>query len=817
MNKATDCIIDDFNTSWYKKWSKEMGYPPARHPKFWESAIIAESLKRGKFLKKGKRGIVFGAGSEQLVSVFANRKVFITATDQSPTSIEAKKWDNGQLSKNAESLFYKNIIDKEKFDNYVEYQHYDMNKYNPKYFNTYDFIWHNCVVGHIGSMKKSYAHLERSAKYLKDGGMLAFTTELNISSQDKTISENSDTIIWRLKDLLQMFERMSLMGMEASRFKLRLGDKPEDLRINYDNGAWMTRDEKLLNNPSYSEIKISFANYVITQIFLSFRKSGVKKAQRALKKHKKDFQNNLIVLNKFIRNNSDLQLYEKIYKSEDILKAKISPLTKKIIINAEPGAIIDVPLKYMNRSFLTFFGFGPHWPENHKPLVLGTSSPVNRISNLYHESWFSANRPAVNFLNLTANMQPKELNVNKEMVNRGEQFEYIVRLKAPSKAGTYSEKFNLIVESLGVLGEASEIEIVINVEDQAGKNRNRGIFISEFFKKSSINKVINTNTINNFLEYFKTLEKSEFRIRTNIDLYELEVLFVSYVKNCSHISKIKEQLLHDKFSEYRGKCTIKINYRYSLSHITPSIYFIVATPRSGNTAITEALSRSTSIPNTTSEMKLSNYYRAEGPLFVKNHIGYDKFINNIDRSINYKTVTIARHPFDVLLSAFRFSQKTPGCSAWLGGAVFPVPLMYKNKNPLSEEFRQWSLGKGAEQMLNITLSWVDHADEIVRYEDFIKDEVATVKKTLKKLNLYNQQDAIIANATKYVKNDFLVGFYNEHRWTSGYENWPKYFTPEISDELHRKYGYIFQALGYKYNYPQNYSLSSVIKNNDNWS
>lgn len=817
MIGPTDCIEKDFDAKWYKHWAKRLGYPAAKHPKFWESAIMIEALKERKMLKRNARSVVFGVGTEQLASLFADMDIYVTATDQDPASEDAKKWDNGQLAKDIKSLYYPDIVSIEKFNKYVTYKSYDMNKDERSFYDKFDFVWHNCVVGHIGSMEKSLKHLERSTNYIKDDGWLVFTTELNISSVEKTIDKDSDTIIWRLQDLERMFERLAKVGLRADRLKLRLGSNAADTRINYDNGAWMTRDYELLNNPDYSEIKIAFANYAITQIMLCFKKTTPAKAVKALKTHKKDFAKNQQKINDHIKINSDLEDYYISYEPAEITKAKIKPAEKAYRIKIEAGSCLEVDIEYINRSPYKVFGFGSHWPMNHHPLVLATSSPINRNSIFADTKWSSPNRPAITFTNLTALNEARGLNKSLEKAGRNDKLRFRLNLKAPNRVGNYTEKFCLVFEGAGAI-EHTEVEVQVKVvpEKITTKKKVRSLTPNEYLNLIGWpNSKYEASIRDDFLSWLAALaETDSFRIRTEINPDEIEVFIESFIVDNKLKFKNYDQLkknIQNTYAAYR----IKINDTDNNSAKGADILFVISTPRSGNTAITEALSLATGIPNTSGNIKSSNYSRAKRRMYIKTHISYEDFKTEYKARNEYKVITIVRNPLDSLLSAFRFSQKTAGCSVWLDGKVFPKPFIYKGIPPLSKEFEEWALSDGARAFLDVTYSWIDRANVVITYENFILDPQATIKKAIDDLNI-EVSISEVNSATTDVRDNFLVGYYNEHRWSASMNNWQKYIPKDMAEKIYKKHKKVFKKLGYELEYPYEITKAEIINNNKNW-
>lgn len=410
--------------------------------------MICEALDKHRCLRPGKKGLGFGVGTEQLISVFASMGASIVATDQAPDD-ESMAWDNGQLAHGKESLYYPKIIDRKSFDELVSFQHHDMNKYDPSFKDAFDFCWSNCVIGHVGSMKKSELYLKRHAKYLKYGGISVFTTELNISSHTKTVDRDSGTIIWRLSDLLRVFTEMLEEDMVADRLKLRLRRDKSDTYIYYDIdliGCDVTEFHKLPTNVFIT--KIPFNNYAITQIQVIFKKQRVSAPRKKLlsRLYQYDYKQNMKKLTRFMQSPGDITDYSVNYLSSDY---EIMPARKTVTISGKAGATAELKLKYINNSQECFFSYGFHTPLNVPPLVLATAGPVNRTSSLKTKTWFSPNRPSVTFKPMYKKADFPDHCHGYHRVFPGESFSYTFTIRLPKKPGTHTEKFCLVLEGFG--------------------------------------------------------------------------------------------------------------------------------------------------------------------------------------------------------------------------------------------------------------------------------------------------------------------------------------------------------------------------------
>jgi hypothetical protein len=442
---STDLIYDDFHSDFYAGWLKRLGMGSVYHAKVWEQVMIYSALKKSGKLSTGNKGLGFGVGLEPLVSIFASEGAHITATDQAPE--DGKDWDSdGQLAHGKDSLYYKNYVPKKLFDEHVEFQYHDMNTLEKSFINKYDFIWSNCVIGHLGSMKLSEKNLLRHARYIKYGGISVLTTEMTISSLTETVIDNSDTIIWRLSDLYRVFNDMLGVDMVANRLKLRLAKSPEDYTI--FSGGLKEANDIFLGKSKAFHSKLMFSNWAITQVQIIFKKRRVSKLEKSFYKalYAYDYALNKRKLKKYMAANGDIADYKLTYETTglDITASKLKPVTIKA------NAKTDITITYTNNSNKRIFSYGLNTPLHVPPVLLATANPINRTSMLYTKNWFSANRPAADFNHNSHRVLPKE------------KFKYKFTIKAPSKKGLYTEDFSLVLEGLGDIPK-SHVKLTLNV------------------------------------------------------------------------------------------------------------------------------------------------------------------------------------------------------------------------------------------------------------------------------------------------------------------------------------------------------------------
>jgi hypothetical protein len=183
--KSSRCRFKDWNQPFFHEWCTAMRSPMLLHRKQWEHVFIAEALRERGVLRPGARGLALVAGKELLPVVFAEMGCEITATD-------VRVWEPNPAHELCHSPFVPKIA--------VDIV--DMRSI-PATYRGFDFIWSACSMDHLGSIDAGLQFVADSLACLRPGGWAVHTTELNVSSNERTI-ESGPTVFFRVRD----FERV---------------------------------------------------------------------------------------------------------------------------------------------------------------------------------------------------------------------------------------------------------------------------------------------------------------------------------------------------------------------------------------------------------------------------------------------------------------------------------------------------------------------------------------------------------------------------------------------------------------------------------
>jgi len=228
--QSANCQARDFYHRDFAALCHAIGVPVGLHRKLWEFAFIWHHLRAEGAIRQGARGVGFGVGKEPLPSLFAKHGCVVLATD-APPDIGATGWTaTGQHSSSLEELGYSSIVLPEIFKENVKFSFCDMNAIDPS-ISDFDFCWSSCSFEHLGSIEKGLDFVVNSVENtLKVGGVACHTSELNLSSNDRTL-ETGATVLFRRRDLEHLIRRLEDRGHRVKALPLEPGDSFIDFLI----------------------------------------------------------------------------------------------------------------------------------------------------------------------------------------------------------------------------------------------------------------------------------------------------------------------------------------------------------------------------------------------------------------------------------------------------------------------------------------------------------------------------------------------------------------------------------------------------------
>lgn len=211
------CSAADFLHPRFSEIATELGTVATYHRKLWEWVFVAHHMIKSGIVENGRRGLVFGVGTEMLPAYFAERGARILATD-APSDI-GESWIVGnQFSENRDQLPTLRMS-RANFNELVEFAHCDMNNIAP-HLKDFDFCWSSCCLEHLGSLRAGMDFIINSVeKTLRVGGVACHTTEFNCSSNEETL-DGGWCVLYRRRDIEQLVEELRDRGHAVQEFRI---------------------------------------------------------------------------------------------------------------------------------------------------------------------------------------------------------------------------------------------------------------------------------------------------------------------------------------------------------------------------------------------------------------------------------------------------------------------------------------------------------------------------------------------------------------------------------------------------------------------
>jgi hypothetical protein len=152
------------------------------------------------------------------------------ATDLGPDAAASAGWtaSGGEYAGRANSLNEHGLCDGTAFERLVEFREVDMRRI-PRDLRDFDFTWSSCALEHLGTLEAGMEFVERQMACLRPGGVAVHTTELNVSSDDHTVTDGA-TVLYRRRDIRSLARRLRRRGYRVE-VDLSEGRTPEDNHV----------------------------------------------------------------------------------------------------------------------------------------------------------------------------------------------------------------------------------------------------------------------------------------------------------------------------------------------------------------------------------------------------------------------------------------------------------------------------------------------------------------------------------------------------------------------------------------------------------
>jgi len=219
---------------------------------------------------------------------------------------------------------------------------------------------------------------------------------------------------------------------------------------------------------------------------------------------------------------------------------------------------------------------------------------------------------------------------------------------------------------------------------------------------------------------------------------------------------------------------------------------IVSSPRSGNSWLRGILGDSFELQH----IAVHNYLDADNipqRCVFQLHWYHEPNFQAFLSEHQFQVITIARHPLDILISVLHFVRYEPETAKWLGGNC-EIPHSLAERSPSSDEFLEYAVNFGSENLLSITYQWWhDHSAIKIRYEDLVGTAEAEAVRISKLLRVPTERipGAVAANSLERFKS-----LPNRHGWQGRPGLWRELIPFENANTIFARHRPIFEKLGY---------------------
>lgn len=219
---------------------------------------------------------------------------------------------------------------------------------------------------------------------------------------------------------------------------------------------------------------------------------------------------------------------------------------------------------------------------------------------------------------------------------------------------------------------------------------------------------------------------------------------------------------------------------------------VISTPRSGNTWVRSVLGDILKLE----QLAVHNYTELKSipeRAIVQLHWYREPCFQRFLRIHGFKTLVLARHPLDVLVSILNFIRYEPLTARWLeGNAEIPSSLI--GQAPVSKEFLRYATSWGAENILAISYQWWHDPDAVkVRYEELVQSPSGAL------LNLARLFDPAARDENGAISR-FSLRFFqklpNKHGWQGRPGLWRELILYFDARRIYKRHKHVFDIMGY---------------------
>jgi hypothetical protein len=225
---------------------------------------------------------------------------------------------------------------------------------------------------------------------------------------------------------------------------------------------------------------------------------------------------------------------------------------------------------------------------------------------------------------------------------------------------------------------------------------------------------------------------------------------------------------------------------------------VVSTPRSGNSWFRYMLAQVLELEHRAVHRPEEVDWNGLPPRSILQlHWLPDEPFVSLLKEYDFRSVVLARHPLDVLISILAFSQHDDSTLHWLGGAAGNERSI-AGASPMSEAFLNYATGPRAKALLNVSAQWWQTSNVCrVRYEDLVADTLGQLATSLATLGVSARKPLceVVAKATPADMRGLSVDMLY-HVWQAQGGLWKRFLTGREVRRICETHQDVLTILGY---------------------
>jgi hypothetical protein len=168
-------------------------------------------------------------------------------------------------------------------------------------------------------------------------------------------------------------------------------------------------------------------------------------------------------------------------------------------------------------------------------------------------------------------------------------------------------------------------------------------------------------------------------------------------------------------------------------------------------------------------------------------------LQNFLNKHSFRTVVLARHPLDVLVSILHFVRHEPLTARWLEGNA-EIPKGFAGTTPTSQDFLKYATSWGAENVLGVSYQWWHDPGAVkARYEELVRRPHEALLNLARTFNpAVRDENGVIGR----FELPFFQNLPNKHGWQGKPGLWRQLIVYSDARAIYKRHRRLFDVMGY---------------------